>query len=774
MGDQRKGKETREMSKSFLMGLAVSIALVVGLVVNPFSVSTGTVSAHANLERSEPQPNSVIDQSPGRVTIWFTEPLEPDFSEIRVLDVRGVQVDNGDSSVDRTDPTVMSVTLPNLASGTYTVAWHNLSTVDGHTVRGSFVFSAGEPLFTTTLSSNEAEVSLFRSPLEPVLRWLILIGVLALFGGFGFDLLVSRPVLIGKDSNQFFRQLGQRVTSRIFKLIWIATGLVFVASIGQLIVQTALVFDVLVYRSIGSNLLSVLADTQWGKLWLWRVGLLLPLAVLVLFTGEKYDNRAEVTRTMGRWLSIWVTAGILLTLSLGSHGAATAEIQTAAIITDFLHLVAAGFWVGGLFHLALGLPLVLQITSHSQRRRVLAALLPRFSTIAGLSVGTLLITGLYSGWAQVTIIQAVATPYGFSLLAKLALVAVLLLLGGVNLIWVLPRLANEDRAAIWLRRLVVGEAVLALLVLLWVGIMTSLEPARQVASREGMGQENALTFQDTVAGADINLTIEPGRVGPNRFTVLLRDRLGKPVTNATDVALTLNYQDADLGETTPSARSLGDGKYVLDGQVLGIAGLWQVGIVVRRPNAFDSRTAFRFTAEAFGTGGSGSIAPNPITGRWLFGAELALLGTLFLAIGIPIGGWGNRAGAAIMGSGLLSAMVGIVLLFSGLGGAATSEELRNPFPPDPQSLAAGRQDYNENCMVCHGVTGRGDGPEAAQLDPPPLDLVLHVPLHADGDLFHFIQDGIPDTAMAGWGGKLTDEEIWHVINYIKTLEPALP
>jgi hypothetical protein len=47
---------------------------------------------------------------------------------------------------------------------------------------------------------------------------------------------------------------------------------------------------------------------------------------------------------------------------------------------------------------------------------------------------------------------------------------------------------------------------------------------------------------------------------------------------------------------------------------------------------------------------------------------------------------------------------------------------------------------------------------------------VHVPLHAERDLFQIIRDGIADTAMAPFGGQMTEEEIWHTINYLKTLE----
>ena len=126
--------------------LAGLLALLAGIVVMGQLLPVQPAFAHASLVRSDPASNSVLAQPPSRVVIWFTEPLEPAFSQIRVLDAQGRQVDRGDSIVDRTNPNVMSVSLEPLDNGTYTVAWSNVSTVDGHRVRGSFVFSVGEPI----------------------------------------------------------------------------------------------------------------------------------------------------------------------------------------------------------------------------------------------------------------------------------------------------------------------------------------------------------------------------------------------------------------------------------------------------------------------------------------------------------------------------------------------------------------------------------------------------------------------------------------------------
>ena len=731
---------------------AVAAALALALLWHE-----GVVRAHANLDSADPAPDSVLEEPPDRVVIRFTEPLEPSFSEIRVLDSSGARVDNGDSAVDPDNPVVMSVSLSPLAEGTYTVGWKNVSTVDGHGVRGSFVFSIGEPGGEAAVVA--VEEPLFRSPAEPFVRWALLLGVLVAVGASSFELLVAGPVLRKRGSGDRLHRLWPLHSNRLGAA---ALVLVAVASVIQLAVQASAIYEESMLSVVPGPVVTVLAETDWGRLWVWRMALVAAIAGVMIARARRFGPGTGLTA-----LSLGLGVGLLATLSLTSHAAATAGIRAPAVANDLLHMTAASVWVGGLAGLLLLAASTVTTLAGPQRRVVLAAVVPRFSVLAGLSVATLVVTGVYSAWAQVTIVEALASPYGIALRAKIALVIGLLLLGAVNLLWVRPRLAGDDSAARWLRRLVAAEVVVAVLIMLAVGFLTALEPARQVASREGLGQPGSIEFTGTAEGAGLALKIEPGAVGLNRFEVSLADRLGRPIENASDVSVRISYLDDDLGEQVLQAAPAGGGLYVAEEGRFSVAGAWQAELVVRRPDAFDARTAFRFELEA---GGSGAITPSPETGQVLLGAGLVVLGVLFLATGMPLGGLFTLRGAGVMAPGVLGLLAGALLLFNSELAGTPGGAARNPFPPDAESLRIGARVYEDTCLACHGETGIGDGPAGMALDPPPRNLIVHVPLHSDAELFGFVDEGIPGTAMAALGGRLTDDEIWHVVNYIRTFE----
>lgn len=81
----------------------------------------------------------------------------------------------------------------------------------------------------------------------------------------------------------------------------------------------------------------------------------------------------------------------------------------------------------------------------------------------------------------------------------------------------------------------------------------------------------------------------------------------------------------------------------------------------------------------------------------------------------------------------------------------------------------GRQLFEIYCQSCHGTGGAGDGPGGASLVPPPSNLIELAPQVQDDFLFWRINTGVEGTSMPAWGNTLTEEEIWQLIAFIRTL-----
>lgn len=95
--------------------------------------------------------------------------------------------------------------------------------------------------------------------------------------------------------------------------------------------------------------------------------------------------------------------------------------------------------------------------------------------------------------------------------------------------------------------------------------------------------------------------------------------------------------------------------------------------------------------------------------------------------------------------------------------------LTSPLPSSPEVVAQGKALYNGKgtCFNCHGKDGGGNGPVAAQLDPSPRNFQHHGfwRHRTEGEIFWVIKNGSAGTSMVGFGGQLTDEEIWSIIQY---------
>jgi copper transport protein len=116
---------------------------------------------------------------------------------------------------------------------------------------------------------------------------------------------------------------------------------------------------------------------------------------------------------------------------------------------------------------------------------------------------------------------------------------------------------------------------------------------------------------------------------------------------------------------------------------------------------------------------------------------------------------------------LLAPAAGLPMAAQGNPEAA---KLQNPIQPSPESTAAGKQAFTRYCANCHGLNAEG-GP-GNDLTPPAPDLTDKEWKHgsSDGEIFDSIKNGIPpDLNMGAFGDQLKDENIWQVVNYLRSL-----
>jgi mono/diheme cytochrome c family protein len=122
---------------------------------------------------------------------------------------------------------------------------------------------------------------------------------------------------------------------------------------------------------------------------------------------------------------------------------------------------------------------------------------------------------------------------------------------------------------------------------------------------------------------------------------------------------------------------------------------------------------------------------------------------------------------------LLSTIVGVRALAGQDVKDAVAAKLQNPIAATAETLAAGKRAYDLNCAGCHGSMGQGAVisiiQEQGGKQPPDLTDNKWDYGSTDGEIYTIIRKGIPPTMMAGWEGRLSDAEIWSIINYIRAL-----
>ncbi|MGE5594965.1 MAG: copper resistance protein CopC [Hyphomicrobiales bacterium] len=717
--------------------LTLSIVLTVLCL---FIGSTGEASAHAVLVRSEPAENAFLQRAPAEVTLVFSEPVDARASTIQLLDATGKAVPLPAQPTLSPDHLTLRRQLPPLDPGIYNVLWENVSAVDGHGISGSFPFTILKPDGSVPDQTNSVS-GLGSDPDPAPLPEGVAVRALSLFG---LLLAVGPAILllfgVARDDRVRKGMVGSMILATC--VLSVATALNF-----------QLIRDVYTNESFGD----ILFNTRAGGYWMARLGAVLLVDVLATFVAEA-PKRAAGGVLFAMLVYIWSYAAT-------SHGAAGSGSAWGTGI-DLIHGVAAIVWIGAVIGVALTARMAWRSGHYGE-------LMPRFGLLASVMVFFLIATGILSAFIEVdTWDKLTDTRYGLTLLAKLGLMMVLLAVALYNARWGKARLMAEAPGEP--RRFIVtstSEALLGLGVFVLAAMLTQTSVAKSVAKEP---DARAFDQTTTAGGLSVQLQIDPNRTGVNTYRVTLNPGQ-RPPEGVQRVRLTFRYQDDQtVGPSNLTLSPSGDSAFLGRGPYFTLEGQWRVEVEIRRENA-DDVTAF-FAVRPAGSAVTGvqrgGAWDNPAPGlSWnQFGGIIALLvGLGFALFKGPLWALGKKVGWAANGATAAGFGVGALLLFGVHSHVPTGKLPSNPIFPDENSVSIGRQLYQQNCAACHGQTGVP--PEGLDLNPYPLDLTVHVPQHPDGQLYLFIHDGVPGTAMPAWGkeGKLTEDQIWHIVNYLRTL-----
>ncbi|MFC8422370.1 copper resistance CopC/CopD family protein [Streptomyces sp. NPDC057236] len=611
-----------------LLLLAVTGALLAG---------AAPASAHAALTGSDPGQGAVVDTAPTQVSLTFSEQIAVSDDAVRVLDPKGKRVDKG-TPANPGGTTYTVRLLSGLPDGTYTVAYQVVS-ADSHPVAGAFTFSIGAPSETSVSASAQSSDDGLVGRLYGIGRYVSYAGFVVLAGGAAFVLACWE------------RGAGVRAVQRLVVSGWLTLT---AATLALLLLRGSYTTSGAVGDVFDLSLLGDVLQTKTGAALVSRLLLLAAAALFIAVLFGAYDKReAEEKRDLTFGLAIGgtvVAAGLAASWAMSEH--ASQGLQPGvAMPVDVLHLLAVAAWLGGLTTLLVALYRAPADTPVDRDA------VQRFSRLAFGSVVVLAVTGVYQSWRQLGSWSALTdTRYGQLLLAKIGLVAVMVAIASISRRWTArlaeapapaaleeekekqpagageateagkggsgaekggdtraaqlarqraamesarqKRLRDADPNRFGLRRSVLAEAGIAVVLLAVTTVLTQTEPGRTeqeaAAAASASSSPSAPTGQGTGAvtlnmpfdtGGEngkgvVTIDLDPARVGDNDMHVHVEGPDGQAF-DIPEVKVAFTLSAKDIGPLPVVPDHITTGHWSASGVQIPMTGDWKVEVTVR-------------------------------------------------------------------------------------------------------------------------------------------------------------------------------------------------
>jgi copper transport protein len=515
--------------------------------------------------------------------------VEVAFGAVRLFDVDGRRVEAG--ALRRSERNrVISLPVPNLADGTYTVTWRVASS-DGHPVFGGFDFYVGAPsaISAVAVRPDQGTGDTVRWGFG-VVRALWFGSLIGLVGMVAARRWVWTPAvraagLGASPAGASFRS-GFRAALPGAWVVLAVTGLLW------MVFEGATLAGLSVWSAARPEVLGEVLRTNFGRYW--GAGLLLTVAAVIPIVAltRRTPVRGIPPAAWIGLLGVLVT-GICLTSALSGH-ARTEAVPALTVPSVAAHLLAVGVWVGGLGALVLLGGRAWRRLPADERPRLVAELVPRFSRLAIGGVILVVLTGTVNALAGLGPISNLwKVAYGRVLSAKVILLAVALVLAARHL-RVVPRRLDADKAGTdgtvaSFRRSAGAELVVLCGAVALAAALVALVPGRSLAEAE----RGPVNQQRQVGAYTAQLVIDPSAVGDNEVHLTFANSQGLAAGEVSNTVVALGAEGEPLRPL--EMRLIAPGHFVVD-TTLRVPGRYRMSVTAGSGSsgASNPSTTFEF------------------------------------------------------------------------------------------------------------------------------------------------------------------------------------